>query len=422
MINFLDIFAGAGGLSEGFMRVGYSPICHIEMDAAACNTLRTRAAYHYLLQNGKAEIYKKYLMGEISRDNLYSSVPKEVINSVIQKEISDSTLPGIFKEIEASGKNVDLIIGGPPCQAYSLAGRSRAPNRMVGDKRNYLYTLYAEFLGRYKPRYFVFENVIGLLSARDEDGELHLSKMRALFRQKGYETEFKVLDSSLYGVLQKRKRVIIIGRRGCETGFYPEIVASQNKYTVNDVLRDLPSIHSGEGTYYGVQEQSSPSQYLIESRIHSENFPITFHCSRPNNNRDLEIYKLAVESWNDNHERLKYPSVPEKLRTHKNSSSFTDRFKVVAGDMPYSQTVVAHISKDGHYYIHPDKNQNRSLTPREAARLQTFPDDYFFESVSGRPSRTLAFKQIGNAVPVVLAEKVAEAMKPLFKEAQGGLV
>ncbi len=417
MINFLDIFAGAGGLSEGFVRAGYSPICHIEMDAAACNTLRTRAAYHYLMQNGKSDIYKKYLMGEISRDELYSSVPKEVIDSVIQEEISGSSLPRIFKQIDASGKNVDLIIGGPPCQAYSLAGRSRDPNRMVGDKRNYLYILYAEFLERFKPKYFVFENVIGLLSAKDEDGELHLSKMRALFKQKGYETELRVLDSSQYGVLQKRKRVIIIGKRGNKTDFYPEIEISENKYTVDDVLRDLPSIHSGEGTYYGVKERCQPSRYLIESKIHSEEFPITFHCSRPNNSRDLEIYKLAVESWNDNHKRLNYQAVPEELRTHKNSTAFTDRFKVVAGDMPYSQTVVAHISKDGHYYIHPDKNQNRSLTPREAARLQTFPDDYFFESITGRPSRTFAFKQIGNAVPVVLAEKVAEAMKPLFDEA-----
>ncbi len=416
MINFLDIFAGAGGLSEGFVRAGYSPICHIEMDAAACNTLRTRAAYHYLLQNGKSNIYKKYLIGEISRVELYSSVPKEVIDSVIQEEISDSSLQGIFKQIEAYGKNVDLIIGGPPCQAYSLAGRSRDPNRMVGDKRNYLYILYAEFLERFKPKYFVFENVIGLLSAKDEDGELHLSKMRSLFKQKGYETELRVLDSSQYGVLQKRKRVIIIGKKGNETGFYPEIEINQNKYTVADVLRDLPSIHSGEGTYYGVKERCQPSRYLIDSQIHSEKFPITFHCARPNNSRDLKIYSLAVENWNKKHTRLKYSAVPSELRTHKNSAAFSDRFKVVAGDMPYSQTVVAHISKDGHYYIHPDKNQNRSLTPREAARLQTFPDDYFFESISGKPSRTFAYKQIGNAVPVVLAEKVAEAMKPLFDE------
>ena len=132
----------------------------------------------------------------------------------------------------------------------------------------------------------------------------------------------------------------------------------------------------------------------------------------------MKIYSLAVDNWNNNHKRLNYATVPEELRTHKNSTSFTDRFKVVAGDLPYSQTIVAHISKDGHYYIHPDKNQNRSLTPREVARLQTFPDDYFFESISGRPSRTFAYKQIGNAVPVLLAEKVADALKPLFEKDQ----
>ena len=418
MVNFLDIFAGAGGLSEGFVRAGYSPICHIEMDAAACYTLRTRAAFHYLMQNGGEEIYRKYLIGEISRDELYSFVPKEVINSVIQEEISDSSISNLFNIIDGFGKKIDLIIGGPPCQAYSLAGRSRDPNRMIGDKRNYLYALYAEFLERFQPKYFVFENVIGLLSAKDEDGELYLSKMRSLFNEKGYNTELRVLDSSLYGVLQKRKRIIIIGKKGDDSGFYPEIETSIIKFTVDSIFSDLPSIHAGEGSCYGINEVHHPSQYLINSKIHTNNLPITFHCARPNNSRDLEIYKLAVELWNEGHKRLNYASLPDSLRTHKNSTSFTDRFKVVAGDLYYSQTVVAHISKDGHYYIHPDIDQNRSLTPREAARLQTFPDDYFFESVTGRPSRTYAFKQIGNAVPVLLAEKVAKAMNPLFKDSE----
>lgn len=102
--------------------------------------------------------------------------------------------------------------------------------------------------------------------------------------------------------------------------------------------------------------------------------------------------------------------MPKKLQSQKNLDSFLDRFKVVASDLPYSQTVVAHIAKDGHYFIHPDIKQNRSLTPREVARLQTFPDNYYFESASGRPSRTTAFKQIGNAVPVLLAEKIATAL------------
>ena len=109
--------------------------------------------------------------------------------------------------------------------------------------------------------------------------------------------------------------------------------------------------------------------------------------------------------------RLKYDDLPECLKTHRNRSSFYDRFKVVASDLSVSHTVLAHIAKDGHYYIHPDVKQNRSITPREAARLQTFPDDYYFESNSGIPARTPVFQQIGNAVPVLLARKVAEKLR-----------
>jgi DNA (cytosine-5)-methyltransferase 1 len=109
-----------------------------------------------------------------------------------------------------------------------------------------------------------------------------------------------------------------------------------------------------------------------------------------------------------------YTDLPEHLRTHNNMKSFLDRFKVVSGDLHYSQTVVAHISRDGHYYIHPDIDQNRSITPREAARIQTFPDDYYFESISGKQPRTSAYKQIGNAVPVCLAYNIAIALKDRF--------
>ena len=118
----------------------------------------------------------------------------------------------------------------------------------------------------------------------------------------------------------------------------------------------------------------------------------------------------AAKKWQDEGRRVSYTELPERLRTHKNTKSFLDRFKVVAADLQCAQTIVAHISRDGHYYIHPDIEQNRSLTPREAARIQTFPDSYYFESVSGKPSRTIAFKQIGNAVPVCLANSIAKAL------------
>ena len=113
---------------------------------------------------------------------------------------------------------------------------------------------------------------------------------------------------------------------------------------------------------------------------------------------------------------MEYNDLPENLKTHKNRTAFADRFKVVAGNLSASHTVLAHLAKDGHYYIHPDIAQNRSLTPREAARLQTFPDNYYFESITGKPSRTYAYKQIGNAVPVCLAHRIAAALLKYFEQ------
>jgi len=136
---------------------------------------------------------------------------------------------------------------------------------------------------------------------------------------------------------------------------------------------------------------------------------LTQNISRPNNERDLEIYKLYIKVWNEEGRKLKYNELPEHLSTHNNKNSFLDRFNIV----PYNSichTVVAHIAKDGHYYIHPDINQNRSITVREAARIQSFPDDYYFES-----SRTAAFKQIGNAVPPLMAEVIAKKIRSSLK-------
>ena len=123
-----------------------------------------------------------------------------------------------------------------------------------------------------------------------------------------------------------------------------------------------------------------------------------------------------VDTWNKTETRIAYTDLPEYLRTHRNTKCFLDRCKVVAGNLTCSQTVVAHICRDGHYYIHPDIKQNRSLTPREAARIQTFPDNYYFESVTGKPSRTLAYKQIGNAVPVRLAYHIASSLADRFED------
>ena len=413
---FLDLFAGAGGLSEGFIRAGFSPVAHIESDVAACYTLRTRIARHWLYAQGYYDFYLKYLNGEVTREALYNVLPEEQIGSVINAEIGDIQLPFIFQKIdERLGKRkLDLIVGGPPCQAYSLVGRSRDKNRMQGDQRNYLYEYYAEFLKRYKPKYFVFENVLGLLSAKDVDGFPYFEKMRDTFLMAGYQTEYKVLSSEQYGVLQQRKRIILVGRRGRNTSFYPMPDHWNPNVNVEEVFSDLPPLQSGGGSYSPCTLKPYKGRWLYDAKIRQNNVPVTMHQARPHTEQDKEIYRMVVEKWNQSKTRLSYSDLPERLQTHRQRSAFLDRFKVVAADLPCAHTVVAHIARDGHYYIHPDISQNRSITPREAARLQTFPDDYYFESVSGVPARTPAFRQIGNAVPVLLAQKIAEKLRKVW--------
>lgn len=416
-INFLDLFAGAGGLSEGFIKSGYTPISHVEMDKGACYTLKTRLAFHWLKSQKKEFIYHSYLSGQITRNELYSEIPLSIIGSVLNEEINKESLPRIFNAVDSNlkGKKLDLIVGGPPCQAYSIVGRSRDKNGMQGDKRNYLYSFYAEFLEKYQPSYFVFENVLGLLSAKDKHGIFYFDKMKKKFNDCGYVVEHKIIDASEYGIPQKRKRVILIGKRGSSTDFYPKILKSEIEVPVLEVIKDLPKIKSGQGTHkLQPINPISPNSYLYQSGIRcTKNNHVTWHQARPHIHRDLEIYNIAISEWNKNKTRLNYNHLPNNLKTHKNRKSFLDRFKVVANEKA-SHTIVAHISKDGHYYIHPDKTQNRSLTVREAARIQTFPDDYYFESHSGKPSRTAAFKQIGNAVPTLLAQQISLALIEKF--------
>ncbi len=412
-LNYLDLFAGAGGLSEGFIRAGFNPIVHVEMDRAACHTLRTRMAYHHLKTNNNLDQYANYLKGIITRKEFYGSVPDDVIKSVINEEIGEETLQDIFSEIDRirGSQKVDLIIGGPPCQAYSVIGRARCPNKMKNDPRNDLYLFYAKFLEKYTPKYFVFENVPGMLSATDEKDNSYLDLMKDLFREHGYETEFEMLNAKNHGVPQNRKRIILVGKKGTSIDFYPKLDFCPSDVLVEKILSDLPFITAGGGIGGPSSINSKAEQWLYDADIRNDEIPVTLHQARYNREEDLEIYRIAVDLWNKKKIRLQYNELPEQLQTHENKSTFLNRFNVVAGDLPYSHTIVAHIAMDGHYYIHPDIEQNRSLTPREAARLQTFPDDYYFESFNGGPRRTPAYRQIGNAVPVLLAQKIAEKLK-----------
>lgn len=409
-LNYIDLFAGAGGLSEGFIRAGFNPIAHVEMNPSACETLKTRAAFHYLKKKNREFIYHKYLKEEFTRDEMLAYIPNEILSSVINSEISNQTIDSIFEKIHSlkHDKNIDLIVGGPPCQAYSIVGRARDPKNMVDDPRNFLYKLYVKFLTEFNPKMFVFENVPGILSAKN--GE-HFSKIQKAIKDAGYNFDYQILNAHDFGVLQDRKRVILIGWKDEYNFSYPIFQKVANGYKISkDLFADLPQLQNGSGKMGVVYYKKRPTQYLEESYIRNGLGFTTQHIARPTNENDLQIYKIASEMWSNEKKRLDYSTLPKKLIKHKNTTSFTNRFSVVNGD-GICHTVVAHIAMDGHYYIHPDSNQNRSITIREAARIQSFPDDYFFEG-----GRTAAFKQIGNAVPPLMAQKIAKALQKLLKK------
>jgi DNA (cytosine-5)-methyltransferase 1 len=410
-LTFIDLFAGAGGLSEGFIRAGYEPIAHVEMDEAACFTLKTRSAYHYLKSKNRYEVYKNYLKNKITRAELYSEIPADILTSVINLPIGGDNNPKIHTAIEAQldGREVDLIIGGPPCQAYSLVGRARKEDSMKGDSRNYLYVQYAKYLHEYEPKMFVFENVLGLKSA---GAGKYLENMEKLFDKKGYHMKLFTVEANNFGVLQNRKRIVILGWQKELSIKLPDLetIRSTTKHLVKELLSDLPVLQAGQGADKYLSYKNASTAYLNDSGIRNGIDILTQHITRPHTEQDKEIYRIAVELMKDK-KRLNYNELPDKLKTHNNRHSFFDRFKVVKADAEYSHTVVAHIAKDGHYYIHPDIKQNRSISVREAARLQSFPDDFYFEGVKEGKSRTAAFKQIGNAVPPLLARVIADKIR-----------
>lgn len=401
-MNFIDLFSGAGGLSEGFIDSDFSPIAHVEIDKHACKTIETRLVYHQLKKNGNMKAYYDYILGKIDRNSFIKKYDsKNHSRTVINADIVNNL--EIFSKIDGllKGREVDLVIGGPPCQAYSLVGRSRDENSMSNDPRNFLYKEYAKFLKRYKPKVFVFENVMGLVTAGKGS---YFKNMRSYFKRVGYELNYTIQNSEYFGVLQTRKRIILIGWRKGLDFEYPKFSINQHNYTIKDILSDLKQLKPGEQNNI-TNYVSESSNYLNRFQIRNGVNFVSQHIARNHNKRDLAIYKIAIKKWLERNERLKYPDLPKHLKTHKNEKSFLDRFKVVDLD-GLSHTMVAHISKDGHHYIYPDLKQIRSLSVREAARIQSFPDDYYFEG-----GRTAAFKQIGNAVPPLMTKEIALKIK-----------
>lgn len=414
--NFIDLFAGAGGLSEGFIQAGFYPVAHVEMNEHASKTLETRSAYYYLKGIDKLDFYRQYLSGTITRAEFTQMIPDSVTNTVINEILSNETIPCVFETIDGIMRTrgidkIDVIVGGPPCQAYSLVGRAQSSHMgtpMREDPRNYLYKLYAQFLEKYQPRMFVFENVLGIASAQ---GGGIWRELQETLKQVGYEIECHAQNAQNFGVLQNRRRMIIVGWLKHSGLAYPDFLVKKADAIVNDLFTDLPKLYPGESNNNYSEEK--PSNYVMETGIRTVDDILTLQICRPNIARDITIYKRAIELWNNGHQRLNYNDLPEELKTHRNRHSFIDRFKVVEGDENCCHTVLAHLSKDGHYFIHPDIDQHRSITVREAARIQSFPDSYYFEG-----PRTSQFMQIGNAVPPLMARGIAEGV---FSQLHGGV-
>jgi len=389
--NYIDLFAGCGGLTDGFEQTNkYIPYAFVEWDKNASNTLRNRLKTKWNIKN----IDEKVVHFDIQRmdELLHGFDDDEYGKHIGLKKLVNNT-------------NIDVIIGGPPCQAYSLAGRVQDKNNMKCDYRNYLFENYLKVVKEFKPKLFVFENVQGILSAMP-DGVHIIDRIRGDFEKEGYIIEtnlskIALLNSSEYGVPQIRKRVIIIGinkeltkhnPKSILEDFYLNILPSfkiDKKITVKEAISDLEPL-------YPLDE----NQKFNDKKVSHHKSNIANHTPRFHSQRDIEIFnELALDVCNGS---KKYPDIDSLKqlyyeKTGKKSSFH--KYNVLAYDKQ-SNTIPAHLYKDGLRHIHPDPKQARSITPREAGRLQTFDDDFEFLGSQGA-----CYQMIGNAVPPLLAKK-----------------
>lgn len=395
--TFIDLFAGCGGLTEGFYRQGFKPLTHVEFDHYACESLRTRMR-HYGYPENKISVLEK----DITDYDILNSIQKEIKN-----------------------EKVDILIGGPPCQAYSSLGRAKDEKGMKDDPRNFLFESYEKILTHFKPKVFVFENVTGLLTAKigkQKTIDIILKKLGKEYNLLNNSNEM-VLNSCEYGVPQVRKRIILIGVRKdikikpkeiysgiVKTHYTPESSKQERKnkkkfVTVKDAIYDLPQIKPGEGKANIRYKVKKWSDFLRKVRSEG-NFTLLDHVARTHNEKDRTRYReMSKNKWTFKELLEKKP-----ILNHIKQRVFDNSYVVQVWDKP-SRTIIAHLYKDGNQFIHPDFKQERTLTPREAARLQSFPDDFIFEG-----SKTQQFKQIGNAVPPLMAEAIALSIKNNLKK------
>lgn len=518
MIRVVDIFAGPGGLSEGFSATTdssgkpvFDVVLSIEKDPQAYETLRLRSFfrqfpkcppedYYRLLRRdiGLEELYRAHPgEAELAADRCWQATlgpdgePAELVRSRIRKAIEDDSSW--------------VLIGGPPCQAYSIAGRSRNQGNPeydpVKDVRQRLYVEYLQILAEHRPAAFIMENVKGLLSATLEDeqvfhrilqdlrdpatavaregrGGSHVQKggyrLYSLTEASVFENgalEGSVIRAEAYGIPQARHRVILLGVRDDINGARPGILTPRRSVSASSVLDALPKLRGGLSPHR--KDSAKAWKDCLQSQAHSRwvnagtrrvdgtalvklirrklgaitlpqadrggefiraDIAVTYepdwfcddriggacnHSSRAHMSTDLfrYFYAACYAKYHGKSPSLKhFPTdlLPDHVSVDdaiENGGHFSDRFRVQVRSRP-STTIVSHISKDGHYYIHPDPLQCRSLTVREAARLQTFPDNYLFCG-----NRTAQYIQVGNAVPPFLAKQIGEIVRDVLRAA-----
>jgi DNA (cytosine-5)-methyltransferase 1 len=506
-IPIIDLFAGPGGLGEGFTSLpdaeghrAFRIALSIEMDEFAHRTLTLRSFLRQFPLNRFPSEYYEFLEGKLtSLDELYKKYPEEAEHARQEAWRFEMGNPDDHEQIDdrvrksLKGRKNFVLIGGPPCQAYSLVGRARRQEKEglnKDDVRVYLYREYYRILAVHQPAVFVMENVKGLLSSKVDDqlifrqllqdltdpvgsyrklhGKNKLPKsrfgyrtyslvmkpsQRELFEAEGFEPSDYIVRTEDYGIPQTRHRVIILGVRE-DLRVTPDILKpAPSRVTVSDVLKGLPHLRSGLS-----KEEDSGDEWqrairsVRRSGLKSQVDPVVWKemvqaleaLESPSNDRGAEFVrgKASVSEHKGwyldsklrgviNHETRSHirsdlwrylfvscfgkvmkrsPRLdefpPMLMPAHENAKSgdFANRFKVQLWNEP-SKTITSHISKDGHYFIHPDPSQCRSLTVREAARIQTFPDNYFFCG-----QRTEQFHQVGNAVPPLLARQIAKVV------------
>jgi hypothetical protein len=403
-IKMLDLFAGCGGLTDGFMQTGlFEDIAAVEWKESQVRTLRNRLKNKW----GEEDADVRVLHFDIQRE-------QELFDGW-----SDDSDYGNSKGLdyyvnEANG--INIIIGGPPCQAYSVAGRVRDEHGMADDYRNFLFEHYLSIVDRYQPDLFIFENVPGILSAAPH-GKKVAEIIPMEFSKKGYEItkslKGAIVNAVDYNVPQNRKRIIMVGiRRKSFEGidiqemledFYKNILPSQKGkkvLTVEDAIGDLPSLIP----YWDDEHHSKRKSHSTPQ------CELTWHEPRYNNVRDMDTFKLLAEDLESGKNEYDSKKIAELYEKKIGSKSPIHRYHVLNPNEP-STTIIAHLHKDGNRFIHYDSKQARTITPREAGLLQSFDKDFEFLG-----SRGNVYEMIGNAVPPQLAKALAISVVELLKK------